>query len=126
MADTKDVNTIALYKTVKDRYGNKHRVYSVKLKDIQTVTEFTEKYDPDYFGMYFLSPVLDDDGEVERNADGNINYENGFVNDLVEIVMLALDGRETKEQVLEWIDLKVGREIVMIFLGLSSFKKKQK
>ena len=42
----------------------------------------------------------------------------------MEIVLLALDNRETREQVEEWLDLVLAREIIMKFLGLSQFKKK--
>lgn len=118
------VNTIAMYETVTDRYNKKHKVYSVRFKDLQTVTAFTEKYSPDYFGEYMLAPVIDEDGKVEIDSEGNINYDNGFQDDLMEIVLLALDNRETREQVEEWLDLVLAREIVMKFLGLSQFKKK--
>ena len=92
---------------------------------MQTITDFTEKYNADTFGLYMLAPVLDEDGEVERDADGNINYNNGFVDDLMEIVELALDHRETREQIEEWLDLDIAKEIVLMFLGLTKKKKKQ-
>lgn len=124
MDKTDSVNTIALYETVTDRHNKKHKVFSVRFKDLQTVTSFTEKYNPDCFGEYMLAPVIDDDGNVEIDSEGNINYDNGFHDDLMEIVLLALDNRETREQVEEWLDLVLAREIIMKFLGLSQFKKK--
>lgn len=119
-------NTLTLYETVRDRYGKKHRIYSVRFKDLQIVTEFTEKYNPDAFGYYALAPVMDEDGNIERKPDGSINYDNGFLDDLYEMVGLALDHRETREQIEEWLDLDLAKEIIKVFLGLSSFKKKQK
>ena len=124
MENTGSVNTIAMYETVTDRHNKKHKIYSVRFKDLQTVTSFTEKYNPDYFGEYMLAPVIDDEGNVEIDSEGNINYDNGFKEDLMEIVLLALDNRETQEQVEEWLDLVLAREIFMKFLGLSQFKKK--
>ena len=124
MDKTDSVNTIAMYETVTDRHNKKHKVYSVRFKDLQTVTSFTEKYNPNYFGEYMLAPVLDEDGNVDIDSEGNINYDNGFHDDLMEIVLLALDNRETREQVEEWLDLVIAREIVLKFLGLSQFKKK--
>lgn len=121
----KNDNTITAYKTIRDRHNKKHRVYSVRFKDLQIVTEFTEKYSPDSFGLYALAPVIDEDGNVEHDSAGNINYDNGFLEDLLEIVDLALDHRESREQIMEWLDLDTGREIVMMFLGMSSMKKKQ-
>lgn len=117
-------NPISMYETVIDRYGKKHKVYSVRFKDVRTVTKFTEKYSPDAFGMYILSPVLDEDGNPEVDRDGNINYNNGFYDDLLEVIELALDERESREQIETWLDVNTAREIVMVFLGLSQFKKK--
>ena len=37
-------NTLSVYRIVRDRYGKKHKVYSARFKDIQTVTDFTTKY----------------------------------------------------------------------------------
>ena len=43
---------------------------------------------------------------------------------LYEVIELALNYKETKEQILEWLDFKLIEEIITIFLGLSQFKKK--
>jgi len=53
-----DENVIAAYEVVKDRYNKKHKVFSVRFKDIQTVTKFTETYSPEYFGAYLIAPVV--------------------------------------------------------------------
>ena len=116
-------NVIGLYEIVRDRYGKKHKVYSARLKDMRTVTAFTEKYNPESFGLYLFAPVVDEDGEVEHDAEGNINYDNGFSDDLLEMVELALDHRETKEQIMEWLDIDVAKIIVITFLRISQFKK---
>ena len=117
-----DENTISMYKTVKDRNGKKHKVFSVRFKDVQTVTSFTEKYSPEYFTQYLLAPVFDEEGVV-KDKDGNIDYGNGFYEDLVEVILLALDNRETREQVDEWLDMTLAREIIYVFLDLSTMKK---
>lgn len=124
MAENDNENVLSLYETVRDRNGKKHRIYSARFKDLQTITAFTEKYDPNAFGFYMLAPVIDDEGNVEHDADGNIDYGNGFIDDLMEIVELALDHRETREQIEEWLDIDIARYIITTFLGLSSFKKK--
>ena len=119
-------NVVSVYRTVKDRYGKKHKVYSARFKDIQTVTDFTTKYDPKSFSLYAMAPVLDEDGEIERTPDGKVNFDNGFADDVLEIVELALDHRETREQINEWLDLEIAKEIVLLLLGMSTFKKKLK
>lgn len=90
---------------------------------MQTVTHFTERYNPDSFGMYLFSPVVDTDGEIEHDAEGNINYDNGFRDDLMEIIDLALDHRESHSQIDEWLDLDIARLIILTFLRVSQFKK---
>ena len=75
--------------------------------------------------MYLMAPVLDEDsGEVQKTKDGSIVYNNGFYDDLMEIVTLALDDRETSEEISEWLDMAIAKDIVLKFLGLSTMKKK--
>ena len=116
-------NTISMYETVVDRYGKKHKVYGVRIKDLQTVTSFTEKYNPGCFTQYLMAPVVDD-GEIQRTSDGGIDYDNGFYDDLMEIIELALGGKETRESIDEWLDMVIAEEIVMTFISQSHFKKK--
>lgn len=119
-----DDNVLSTYEVVADRYGKKHKVFSVRFKDVKTVTKFTESYSPELFPAYLLAPVLDEDGKPELDKDGHIVYDNGFYDDLMEVIELALDGRETREQIDEWLDMATAQEVVEKFLGLSQFKKK--
>lgn len=118
-----ETNTISMYENVIDRNNKKHKVFSVRFKDLQIVTSFTEKYNPDFLTMYLLAPVSED-GEVVKDKDGNIDYNNGFKDDLLEIIECALDYRESREQIEEWLDMAIAKEIINTFLGLSQFKKK--
>lgn len=122
--ENKEENTLTSYEIYRDRYGKKHRIYSARFKDLQTITDFTTKYDPTKFGMYAMSPVLDEEGEIEYLPDGRINFNNGFIDDLFEIIELALDHRENREQIEEWLDFENAKTIVGMLLNLSSFKKK--
>ncbi len=116
-------NTISMYETVVDRNNKKHKVFSVRFKDMQIVTSFTEHYDPRFLSMYMLAPVVED-GEVVKDKDGKIDYNNGFHDDLLEIIECALDYRESREQIEEWLDMALAKEIIEKFLGMSQFKKK--
>lgn len=118
-----DGNVIGLYEIVRDRYGKKHKVYSARFKDLHTIMNFTQHYSPDSFGLYMLAPVIDKDGEVDMDAEGNINYDNGFYDDLMEMIEMALDHREAREQIEEWLDIEVARNIIMVYLRVSQFKK---
>lgn len=75
---------------VRDRYGKKHKVYSEWFKNIQTVNDFTTKYDSESFALYVMAPVIVEDGEVDMLMDGRVNFNNGFADDVLEIVELAL------------------------------------
>lgn len=57
------------------------------------------------------------------DAESNINYDNGFYDDLMEMIEMALDHRETREQIEEWLDIEVARNIIMVYLRISQFKK---
>ena len=116
-------NTISLYETVIDRYNKKHKVFSVRFKDMQIVTSFTEKYNPEFLTVYLLAPAVED-GEIVKDKNGKVDYNNGFHDDLLEIIECALDYRETREQIEEWLDMNIARQIIELFLGMSQFKKK--
>lgn len=118
-------NTLSCYQVIVDRKGKKHRVYSARFKDLQTITDFTTKYEPGHLDMYALAPVLDDNGELMFDNNGNIIFDNGFQNDLFEIIEIALDHRETREEIEQWLDFVLAEEIITMLLSLSSFKKKR-
>ena len=124
MITLENTNSISLYETVTDRNNKKHKIYSVRFKDMQIVTSFTSKYTPIGFIQYLMAPVLDEDGMPELLPDGTVNMNNGFEDDLMEIIECALDYRESREQIMEWLDMKLAEEIVQTFLGISQFKKK--
>lgn len=118
-------NTLSCYSIITDRKGKKHRIYSARFKDLQTITDFTTKYEPGHLDMYALAPVLDDDGQLMYDDDGNIVFDTGFQDDLFEIIGIALDHRETREEIEQWLDFVLAEEIIVMLLNLSSFKKKQ-
>ena len=69
----------------------------------------------------------EDNGEPKQNENGQVMYmyqNDSFMNGIYEVIELALNYKETKEQILEWLDFKLIEEIITIFLGLSQFKKK--
>lgn len=116
-----------LTEKVVDRDGKYHEIYSCKLKDLNKLTEFTSKYNPMYLQVQMLDIWYDDNGEPKQNENGQVMYmyqNDSFMNGIYEVIELALNYKETKEQILEWLDFKLIEEIITIFLGLSQFKKK--
>ena len=53
-------------------------------------------------------------------------YQNPiFMSGIYEIIEMALDYKETREEIKEWLDFNLITLIIQEFLGLSQFKKKQ-
>lgn len=116
-----------LTEKVVDRDGNSHEIYSCKLKDLNKLTAFTSKYNPMYLQVQMLDIWLDESGEPKVDMNGNTMYmyqNDSFMNGIYEIIELALNYKETRKQILEWLDFKLIEEIITIFLGLSQLKKK--
>lgn len=112
------------YEVIKDRRGKKHRIYSAMTKDAPILARFLETYNPDALFLRLIQPKLDVDGIPERDADNNIVYDEEPVNELIEIISLALDGKETKEQINQWLDIDIANEILFRFARMSQLKKK--
>ena len=94
---------------------------------LNKLTEFTSKYNPMYLQVQMLDIWYEDNGEPKQNENGQVMYmyqNDSFMNGIYEVIELALNYKETKEQILEWLDFKLIEEIITIFLGLSQFKKK--
>lgn len=115
------------YSEIKDREGKVHKVYSCKLKDLNKLTKFTTSYNPLYLQIQALEPWLDEKGEpkLDENKDPMFMFQNPeFMDGIYEIIEMALDHKEKREDIEKWLDFKLINEIVQEFLGLSQFKKK--
>ena len=80
-----------------------------------------------YLQVQMLDIWYEDNGEPKQNENGQVMYmyqNDSFMNGIYEVIELALNYKETREQILEWLDFKLIEEIITIFLGLSQFKKK--
>ena len=117
-------DSFSCYETVKDRNGKKHKIYSVMVNDRFTVAKFMETYNPDLLFMRFIQPVIDSDGIEEIDANGDPVYDSEPVDDLLEIIDLALDKRESREEILKWLDIDTANEIIFRFARMSQLKKK--
>ena len=107
MSENKGDDIFKIYEEVKDREGKIHRVYSCNLKDLAKLTTFRTKYNPMFLQVQALDPWLDEKGNKKTDKDGNLMfmYQNPeFMDGIYEIIELALNNAETKEQIQEWID----------------------
>lgn len=125
--EEKNNSFFGLYSEVIDREGNSHKVYSCKLKDLNKLVKFTMAYNPLYLQIQALEPWLDEKGEqkLDEKKEPMFMFQNPtFMNGIFEVLEMALDYKETRKEIEEWIDFKLINEIIQEFLGLSQFKKK--
>lgn len=115
-----------LYKEIIDRDGKKHKIYSCKIKDLNKLVDFTTKYNPVYLQIQALELWVDENGEpkLDENKHPMYMYQNpSFINGIYEIIEMALDYKETREEINTWLDFNLITLIIQEFLGLSQFKK---
>lgn len=116
------------YEIVKDRNGKKHKVYSALYKDRKTIAKFASTYNPEEDTLVFrmLVPKLDEEGIPMRDNSGNYIYDDEPVEELLEIIEMALDHKEPREEILEWLDLDTANRIILSYVKQSNFQKKKK
>jgi len=121
------VNVYTLCESIIDVDGKKHKIYPCPLIDIPEVAAYVAKVNPDFIFASFLLPDLDDEGAVKRDDEtGKIIYGRSAVDELVSVVEIALRHKETPEQIMQWMDIGLGQQIVETLIGMSQIKKKIK
>lgn len=118
-------NVYTLCEKIKDFNGRTHVVYPCPIRNIEDVSSFLAKVNPDYVFGAFMIAETDNEGVVIRNDDGKLIYGRTAVNELLDIVEIALRHKETREQIKEWLDVCLAQEIIEAFIGLSQVKKKK-
>lgn len=104
-----------------DCNGNKHRVFPMKLKDRVEVTKLVSRFSDTMVFFNFMNPLIVD-GEVVRDVDGDITYNDIAFKAILRIAEIATG--ETEKELIEWLDVVTVEELVSMFLNLSQLKKK--
>ncbi len=100
------------YKDILCRDGIKRRVYPAKLKYKDKIRELSPKFND----MFIAENIL------ELNNSGE--YTDEAWDAMLEILYMAFDGKYTKEEILDFLDVSQAVEVFSVFYGLSSLKKK--
>ena len=101
------------YEDILCRDGVKRRVYPARLKDKDKIRELSPKFN-DMLVVYNILD-LDDGGE----------YTDEAWDAMMDVLVMAFDGKYSKDEILEFLDVSLVTRVFEIFYGLSSLKKKR-
>ena len=118
-------NVYTLCEKIKDFNGKTHTVYPCPIRNIEEVSSFLAKVNPDFIFSAFMIAETDDEGVIIRDDDGSMVYGRSAVNELLDVVEIALRHKETREQIEEWLDICLAQEIIEALIGMSQVKKKE-
>lgn len=120
MAENKYAHSVIIH----DANNKKHKIYPVPLLYIQEVAQFLSKVNPDFIFGNFMIAETDEHGVLERTEDGKLIYGKTFMEELLDVVEIALRHKEQREDIRNWLDLGLAQEITQVLIGLSQVKKK--
>lgn len=111
---------------VVDRYGREHKVYPAKLVWKDEIRRLTVRFNDAQIISNLLNYEVDKDTGKPIFEDDELVYNDQAFDALMDIIVFALDEKETKEQILQWIDVALVREIIEVFYDISNLKKNGK
>lgn len=118
-------NVYTQLEIIVDSNGKKHKVYPCPILHLQEVSQFLAKINPEFIFSSFMIAETDEMGILKRTDDGKIIYGETMIEDLLDIVEIALRHKEKREDIKKWLDIGVAQEIVEVLIGLSQVKKKK-
>jgi hypothetical protein len=110
--------------TIIDAKGKKHKVYPTPILYIQDVARFLAKINPDFVFGSFMIPDIDEEGILKRTENGDLIYGEELLENLLDVVEIAVRHKEKREDIKQWLDIGLAKEIVETLIGLSQVKKK--
>lgn len=117
-------DSFTAFEIITDRNGKEHKIYSAMMAWKDDLRHLATKFsDMNIFSNFFNVKI--EDGQPVFGEDGFPEYDDTAFDAILEIIYLALNKKETKEQIMEWLDIKLTREIYEIFCDISGYKKKQ-
>lgn len=113
--DSKEIvkDPFTAYEDIMCRDGVKRRVYPAKLKYKDKIRELSPKF----------NDVLIAENILDINADGE--YTDEAWDAMLEVLVMAFDGKYTKEQIEDFLDVSQAVTVFETFYGISNLKKKR-
>lgn len=106
------------FEVIEDRNGNEHFIYAAMLDWKDKIRYFMKKLDhPDILAYDILKPKVNHDGSISRT------YSDEGYEAILEMIYLAVNKKETKEEIRRWLDLRTARQIIDVFLDVSHYKR---
>jgi len=109
---------------VVDRYGKEHKVFPAKLAWKEEIQRLTPKFNDSSIILNIMIPKFNEEGEVERDADGDPEFDPTAYNAMMDILLMAFDNKYTQEKLEDFLDLGLVPQILEVFYALSGLKKK--
>ena len=113
------------FEIIVDRFNKEHKIYPALLKDFAEIRHLTMKFNDQAMLANILQPKFESDGTLVKTDDGDIEYDNSAIDAMMEVILMALNGKENKEQVEKWLDFKIARRIIEIYYDISHLKKNE-
>lgn len=96
--------------TIKDRFGNEHKAYSVMWRDKEKLREMVPKIN---------SVVLIDNMMA---VDGKGGFDNSPYETVIDIVQMSLrkddEAKYTKKEIESFLDAELARKIIRVYLDI--------
>lgn len=115
MTEIKDPFTA--YEDVNCRDGVTRRIYPAKLKHKDQIRKLT----PLFNDFAIIDNIFSFDTEP---ASGGFDYTDTAWNAMLDILVLAFDEKYTREEIENFLDLALVRQVFAVFYDISSLKKK--
>ncbi|WP_419078702.1 hypothetical protein, partial [Phascolarctobacterium faecium] len=115
MTEIKDPFTA--YEDVECRDGITRRIYPAKLKHKDQIRKLT----PLFNDFAIIDNIFSFDTTAEN---GGVDYTDTAWNAMLDILVLAFDEKYKREQIEEFLDLALARQVFEVFYDISSLKKK--
>jgi len=109
---------------VVDRKGREHKIYPALLKKKDELRHLTPKFDDNFILLNIMMPQRNDEGQIETDWDGQIEWSDEAYDAMMEVLMMAFDYKYTREQIEEFVDVAMIPKILDIFYDLSGYRKK--
>lgn len=105
------------YEDVECRDGITRRIYPAKLKHKDQIRKLT----PLFNDFAIIDNIFSFDTTAEN---GGVDYTDTAWNAMLDILVLAFDEKYTGEEIEDFLDLALARQVFTVFYDISSLKKK--
>ena len=112
---------------IKCRDGKEREIFPALIKDKNRIRHYAANFNSDMAIMNILSPDLDKVSKAEKEGR-ELSYEESFseapYESMMALLTMAFGDKYSPEEIEEFVDVRMVREIFDIFFDISGYKKK--